>query len=291
MTTHADFVRDIEQRLKTIFYGNSGIQAESMCYSLLAGGKRLRPVMLLAAVEMLGGSIEEAMIPACAIEMIHTYSLIHDDLPGMDNDTLRRGVPTNHVVYGEGQAILAGDGLLTHAFQIMAENALNYPEHAVRHLWAIREIASGAGVNGMIQGQSLDLLCEKEGGGANELELIHLGKTAAMFRGALRAGGRIANANDGELYALTEYARNYGLLFQYADDILDVTSSAKEMGKSTGKDEKNGKLTAVSLYGLDGAKNRCKTLYEDATDALRAFGDRAEYFYKAAQDAIEKIDL
>jgi len=291
MTTHAEFVRDIEQRLRTIFYGNSGIQAESMCYSLLAGGKRLRPAMLLASVEMLGGSVEEAMIPACAIEMIHTYSLIHDDLPGMDNDTLRRGMPTNHVVYGEGQAILAGDGLLTHAFQIMAENALNYPEHAVRHIWAIREIASGAGVNGMIQGQSLDLLCEKEGGGASELELIHLGKTAAMFRGALRAGGRLADASDGELFALTEFARNYGLLFQYADDIMDVVSSAAQMGKTTGKDEKSGKLTAVSLYGLDGAKNRCRTLYEDAVDALRAFGDRGEYFFRAAQDCIEKINL
>ncbi|MDO4739867.1 MAG: polyprenyl synthetase family protein [Eubacteriales bacterium] len=291
MTTHAEFVRDIENKLRTVFYGNSGIQAESMSYSLLAGGKRLRPVMLLEAVEMLGGSIEEAMIPACAVEMIHTYSLIHDDLPGMDDDTLRRGVPTNHVVYGVGQAILAGDGLLTHAFQILAENALNYPEHAVRHIWAIREIASAAGVNGMIQGQSLDLLCEREGGGANELELIHLGKTAAMFRGALRAGGRLAGANDGELYALTEFARNYGLLFQYADDIMDVVSSAEKMGKSIGKDEKSGKLTAVSLYGLDGAKERCRTLYTDAIDALRAFEGRSEYFHQIAQDCVEKIDM
>ena len=291
MTTHAEYVRDIEQRLRTIFYGNSGIQAESMCYSLLAGGKRLRPAMLLATVEMLGGSVDEAMIPACAVEMIHTYSLIHDDLPGMDNDTLRRGVPTNHVVYGEGQAILAGDGLLTHAFQIMAENALNYPEHALRHIWAIREIASGAGVNGMIQGQSLDLLCEKEGGGTSELELIHLGKTAAMFRGAMRAGGRLAGADDGELFALTEFARNYGLLFQYADDILDVISSVAVMGKSMGKDEESGKLTAVSLYGLDGAKKRCQTLYADAINALRAFGSGSEYFRRTADDAMEKINL
>lgn len=291
MTTHAEFVRDIEQRLRTIFYGNAGIQAESMCYSLLASGKRLRPVMLLEAVEMLGGSVEEAMIPACAVEMIHTYSLVHDDLPGMDDDVLRRGLPTNHVVYGVGQAILAGDGLLTHAFQIMAENALNYPEHAVRHIWAIREIASGAGVNGMIQGQSLDLLCEKEGGGANELELIHLGKTAAMFRGAIRAGARLADADDGEIFALTEFARNYGLLFQYADDIMDVTSSAEEMGKTIGKDEKHGKLTAVSLYGIDGAKERCRVLHTDAMNALRAFGDRGAYFRQAADDAIEKINL
>ncbi len=291
MAEYTELVRDIEQRLRTVFYGNAGIQAESMCYSLLAGGKRLRPVMLLQAVEMLGGSVEEAMLPACAVEMIHTYSLIHDDLPGMDDDTLRRGLPTNHVVYGVGQAILAGDGLLTHAFQIMAENALNYPEHAVRHIWAIREIANGAGVNGMIQGQSLDLLCEKEGGGANELELIHLGKTAAMFRGAIRAGARLANADDGEIFALTEYARNYGLLFQYADDILDEISSAESMGKSIGKDKKSGKLTAVSLYGLDGARDRCKTLYEDAINALRGFGGAAAYFRQAADDAYEKINL
>lgn len=291
MTTHVEFARDIEQRLRTIFYGNSGIQAESMCYSLLAGGKRLRPVMLLETVEMLGGSVEEAMIPACAIEMIHTYSLIHDDLPGMDNDTLRRGLPANHIVYGVGQAILAGDGLLTHAFQIMAENALNYPEHIIRHVWAIREIASGAGVNGMIQGQSLDLLCEKEGGGPNELELIHLGKTAAMFRAAMRAGGRIAGADDGELFALTEFARNFGLLFQYVDDILDVTASTAEMGKSSGKDAKSGKLTAVTLYGLDGAQERCKVLYEDAVAALRAFGEKGLYFKQAVEEVVEKINL
>ncbi len=290
MTTHAEFVRDIEQKLRTIFYGNAGLQVESMCYSLLAGGKRLRPAMLLAATELLGGNTEEALVPACAIEMIHTYSLIHDDLPGMDNDPLRRGMPSNHVVYGVGQAILAGDGLLTHAFQIMAENALNYPEHARRHIWAIREIASGAGVNGMIQGQSLDLLCEKEGGGANELELIHLGKTAAMFRGALRAGARLADAADGDLFAMTEYARNFGLLFQYADDILDATATPDETGKSSGKDAAQGKLTAVTLLGLEGARKRTKALYQDALAALAGYGDRAIYFRKALDDVMAKID-
>lgn len=291
MTTHAEYARDIERKLNTIFYGNAGLQAESMCYSLLAGGKRLRPAMLLAATEMLNGNVDEALIPACAVEMIHTYSLIHDDLPGMDDDALRRGMPSNHIVYGVGQAILAGDGLLTHAFQILAENALGYPEHALRHIWAIREIASGAGVNGMVQGQCLDLLCEKEGGGANELELIHLGKTAAMFRGAVRAGARIADANESQLYALTEFARNFGILFQYTDDILDATSTSDDMGKTAGKDEKQGKLTAVKLYGVEGAKTRVRTLYADAIACLAQFGDKAEYFRILASEAIAKLDL
>lgn len=291
MTQYADFVRDIEGRLRTIFYGNGGIQAESMCYSLLAGGKRLRPVMLLQAVEMLGGSVEEAMLPACAVEMVHTYSLIHDDLPGMDNDELRRGMPSSHIVYGEGQAILAGDGLLTHAFQIMAENALNYPEHAIRHLWAIREVANGAGVNGMIQGQSLDLLCEKEGGGPNELELIHLGKTSAMFRGAVRAGARLANADDGAIFALTEYARNFGLLFQCVDDILDAVSSRALLGKSVGKDQRSGKLTAISQFGLDGAKMRCEKLYAAAMEALSSFGDEAACFREEADETMARMEV
>lgn len=291
MTTQAEFKRDVEQKLKTLFYGNAGLQAESMCYSLLSGGKRIRSSMLLAAVEMLGGSVDEALIPACAIEMIHTYSLIHDDLPGMDDDSLRRGKPTNHIVYGVGQAILAGDGLLTHAFQIMTENALNYQEHAVRHIWAMREIAAGAGVNGMIQGQSLDLQCEKEGGGVNEMELIHMGKTAAMFRGSVRAGARLANADDSAIYALNEYASNYGMLFQCADDILDVISTEEKMGKATQKDADHNKLTAVSVFGLEGARERARQYYDDARLNMRSFGARGEFFIKALNDLAESIDL
>lgn len=241
---------------------------DSMAYSLLAGGKRLRPVMLLQAAKMLGVPQEEALDTACAMEMIHTYSLIHDDLPGMDNDTLRRGRPTNHVVYGEGNAILAGDALLNYAFECMLDNAMRHTEHAARHLAAIREIATGSGVYGMIGGQSLDLTCEVEGGDVNHLNYIHYAKTACLFIYALRAAGRLAGAGEDVLQALTDYGYAFGELFQVWDDVLDVTGDAAKLGKSVGKDDASGKLTAVSAYGLEGAIERANMLADKARNAL-----------------------
>ena len=279
MTTHAEFVRDIEQRLRTIFYGNSGIQAESMCYSLLAGGKRLRPVMLLAAVEMLGGSIEEAMIPACAIEMIHTYSLIHDDLPGMDNDTLRRGRPTNHVVYGEGQAILAGDGLLNNAFEVMLNASLRADSNHWQLIAAMREVAEGAGSRGMVGGQCMDLYCEREHvSGAEQLRYIHINKTARMFMHPLRAAALIAGANGAAIEALTKYGEAFGIMFQAADDLLDVEGDAAVLGKSIGKDADSGKLTCVSEYGIEGTRRLVDEKHRECIEALSMFGDKAAFF-------------
>ena len=260
---------------------------ESARYSLLAGGKRVRPVLLLEFATRFGCDKERAMPYALALEMIHTYSLIHDDLPAMDNDTLRRGRPTNHVVYGEAMAILAGDALLTHAFAHMARAAQANPEHALRHLRAIGRVAEAAGLTGMVAGQALDVLCEKQGADParreEQLHFIHKNKTAAMIRGALLAGAEIGGASERELTALSRYGAALGLAFQVADDILDATSTTEEMGKTVGKDEKEGKLTYVALYGVDGARQRLDSLTEEAVREVQPV-DADGFFSDLARD-------
>lgn len=263
--------------------------SQSMRYSLCAGGKRLRPSMLLAAVELLGGDIEIALDYACAVEMIHTYSLIHDDLPGMDNDTMRRGRPTNHVVFGEGQAILAGDGLLNGAFETMLAAACSHPESAANALLAIREIATGAGVTGMIAGQAMDLYCESQArADVESLEYIQYGKTACMFIYPLRAAGRLCGANEAQLRALTDYGRAFGLLFQATDDLLDVTGSAADMGKTLGKDAQSGKLTCVSAYGVEGTRDHVEKLRREAVSAMACFGGDAAFFTALADSMVNR---
>lgn len=261
---------------------------ESMAYSLLAGGKRLRPMMLLKAGEMLGVEQREMLDMACAVEMIHTYSLIHDDLPGMDNDTLRRGRPTNHVVYGEGNAILAGDALLNYAFECMLKAALRHPQHADRHLAAISEIATGAGVYGMIGGQSMDLRCEAEGGGVENLSYIHYAKTACMFIFPMRAAAQLAGASEDVLQALTSYGHAFGELFQVWDDVLDVLGDAEKLGKSIGKDAASDKLTAVSAYGLEGAKKRAEMLAQQARDALERIPADTGFFAELLEEMLNR---
>ena len=253
--------------------------SRSMRYSLEAGGKRLRPSMLLAAVDMLGGDGEDALDFACAVEMIHTYSLLHDDLPGMDDDSLRRGRPTNHVVFGVGQAILAGDGLLNVAFETMLNHACARPERAARYLAAIREIAEGAGVAGMIGGQTMDLHFERSGNADNQaLEYIQYGKTACMFIYPLRAAARLCEAGDGDLRALSDYGRAFGLLFQATDDLLDVVGAQTDMGKTLGKDAQSGKLTCVSAFGVEGTRERVARLHGEALAAVERFGPRGDFF-------------
>jgi len=264
----------------------------AMSYSLNAGGKRLRPAMLLAAADMLGVAREEAMIPACALEMIHTYSLIHDDLPGMDNDTLRRGRPTNHVVFGEGQAILAGDGLLSLSFELMLENAMAYPEHAARHTAAMYEIAHGAGVYGMVGGQCMDLYCERENIRDEKLlDYIHVNKTARMLISPLSAAGRLAGLapESEQMRALIGYGVNFGLLFQVVDDILDVVGDQALLGKSTGKDEESGKLTFVTLYGLEGAREHAAALRKKCENALSIFGERGKFFEELLAQMADRV--
>ena len=259
--------------------GMPGLLSRSMRYSLEAGGKRLRPSMLLAAVEMLDGDADAALDIACAVEMIHTYSLIHDDLPGMDDDTLRRGRPTNHVVFGDGQAILAGDGLLNCAFETMLACACDHMDRAADYLLAIREIATGAGVTGMIGGQVMDLFCEKEKvSDISALEYIQHGKTACMFIYPLRAAARLCGAGEADLNALTVYGRAFGLLFQATDDLLDVTGTTGDMGKTLGKDAESGKLTCMSAYGLEGTKALVERLHREALDAIAPYGERAAFF-------------
>ena len=263
--------------------------SQSMRYSLCAGGKRLRPSMLLAAVEMLGGDLDFALDFACAVEMIHTYSLIHDDLPGMDDDTLRRGRPTNHVVFGEGQAILAGDGLLNCAFETMLGAAAARPELSRQSLMAIAEIARGAGVTGMIAGQVMDLYCEHNRVAEERaLEYIQHGKTACMFIYPLRAAARLSGADDTALDALTRYGRAFGLLFQATDDLLDVVGDQADMGKTLGKDAESGKLTCISAYGVEGTRQLVERLHAEARGAVALFGDDAAFFVSLVDSMVNR---
>ena len=239
---------------------------EAMFYSLEAGGKRLRPVLMLAACEMLGGDTERALPFACALEMIHTYSLIHDDLPCMDDDDMRRGRPSNHKVFGEAMAVLAGDGLLSLAFELITEAVRVSPDAGC--LGAACEIAKRAGAGGMVTGQAADLENEKAAEKTEEaLLFIHEHKTADMLAAAVMAGAYIAEASDETLDRLRSYSEDMGLLFQITDDILDLLGDEELVGKTLGKDEAAGKLTFPALYGLDGAKKAAEESARRAKEA------------------------
>lgn len=289
MKTLKEYAQIVNARLNTIFpqleensYEEGGMPellCRSMNYSLLAGGKRLRPSMVLAAIDMLGGDSEKWLDFACAVEMIHSYSLIHDDLPGMDDDTMRRGRPTNHVVFGVGQAILAGDGLLNAAFEVMLQCALRNGGNAERALHAIHEIATGAGITGMIGGQVMDLWCEKNAvEDARALSYIQRDKTACMFIYPLRAAGWLSGASQAQIDALGAYGEQFGRVFQATDDLLDVVGDTAEMGKTLGKDAEQGKLTMVSLYGVEGTRQKVKEQLEKALQELESFGEDAAFF-------------
>jgi geranylgeranyl diphosphate synthase type II len=264
---------------------------EAMMYSLKNGGKRVRPVLLLAACEFAGGEAKEALPYACAIEYIHTYSLIHDDLPGMDDDALRRGVPTNHMVYGEGMAILAGDGLLTTAFETMNRDMLIYfddPVKLKRRVRASNEISKGAGCRGMVAGQAADIEAAGKSIAGGLLDYIHLNKTAALIVAAIKAGAFIGGAPKDILASLETYAENIGLAFQITDDILDVTGDEGELGKKTGADKMHGKPTYPSLYGLAASRERLDELTENALDALEPFRGKADFFAEMARNLVKR---
>ncbi|MFC2314617.1 MAG: polyprenyl synthetase family protein [Selenomonas massiliensis] len=246
----------------------------SMAYSLMAGGKRLRPVLLMAAADAVGADGTKFLPVACALEMIHTYSLIHDDLPAMDNDDLRRGKPTNHVVYGEGIAILAGDALLTLAFTVILRQKAVPAEALLR---VVDEISRAAGAEGMVGGQVLDLEAENRQISMEELRRVHTGKTGALFRAALRSGAILAGASGEQLSALTTYADHFGLAFQITDDILDVIGNAEEIGKPVGSDEKNHKSTYVTLTSLEMAQELARRTVAEAEAALSVFGQEAAF--------------
>ena len=258
----------------------SEVLFESMQYSLNAGGKRLRPVLLLASCDLVGGNIEEALPYASAIEYVHTYSLIHDDLPAMDNDELRRGKPTNHMVYGAGMATLAGDGLLNTAFEVMTDDileAMKSGKDVSGRISAMHEIALGAGVRGMIAGQTADIKADSGEGDADLLRYIQLNKTAALIKAAVRAGLYLGNADEDVIKTMTEYAEDLGIAFQVDDDILDVLSTTEELGKPVGSDEGNDKLTYVSLNGLERSREELVELTDEAIAAAEKCDD-SEFF-------------
>jgi geranylgeranyl diphosphate synthase type II len=264
---------------------------DSMHYSLKSGGKRIRPVLLLAACDFAGGDVNLALPYACAIEYIHTYSLIHDDLPAMDDDDLRRGMPTNHKVYGEGIAILAGDGLLTSAFEAMSKDMLIYfddPEKLKRRISASYEISKRAGCRGMVAGQTADIEAEHKQVSGGLLDYIHLNKTAALIIAAVMAGAYIGGADQEMLVNLENYAENLGLAFQIADDILDVAGDEIETGKKTGSDQIHEKPAYPALYGLEKSKQRLEELTDSAIRVLEPYYDNAEFFVKMAEYLVNR---
>ena len=259
--------------------------AAAMKYSLMAGGKRLRPVLLMAAADAVGGRGDLYVTTGCALEMIHTYSLIHDDLPAMDNDDYRRKKPTNHKVYGEGMAILAGDALLTLAFEVMLRQKDAAPETLTA---VVREMSIAAGANGMVGGQAIDLDSEGKEISMETLRKMHMGKTGALFRAALRSGAILAGASETQLAALTRYAENFGLAFQITDDILDVTGDEAAIGKPVGSDEKNHKSTYVTLTSLEEAGKLAAQAVDEAEKALEIFGENAAFLRELAAYLLER---
>lgn len=261
----------------------------SMTYSLSAGGKRIRPVLCIAAHEACGGNAGDIIPYASALEFIHTYSLIHDDLPAMDNDDLRRGMPTNHKVFGEGMAILAGDALMTEAFCLLSKDAYRPP--SVSHqslLRVVYEVSLAAGAHGMVSGQAQDLLSENAEPDETTLAFIHSRKTAALITIAVRTGGMLAGCDSDELSRLTRYGENIGLAFQIIDDILDIEGETEVLGKTTGSDEKKKKMTYPGLYGVESSAKKAEDLVDEALNALESFPERADPLREIARYIIER---
>lgn len=268
----------INDYLDKILYKSDQIPGqihESMRYSVFAGGKRLRPILCLAACEAVGGKIEEALPVGCALELIHTYSLIHDDLPAMDDDDLRRGKPTNHIVFGEALAILAGDALLTYAFEIINQLGLENRDKE-KYLQVGLEIAKAAGTQGMIGGQVMDILSESQEISEEILYYIHNNKTGALIKGAIKTGAIIGGGSPEQIESLVLYGDKLGLAFQITDDLLDIYGDVKKLGKPVGSDDKNKKATFPGIFGLDKSKTMALEAINEACEALNCFGNEAE---------------
>lgn len=263
--------------------------SQAMSYSVMAGGKRLRPILCMTAAESVGGSRYSVLPIACALELIHTYSLIHDDLPAMDNDDKRRGLPTCHVQFDEATAILAGDALLTLAFEVLATSACQLGKDA-QSLWlqAISRIASAAGHQGMIEGQMRDMAFEGKAIPVDHLEALHRLKTGRMIEAAVSSGALVSGASDSQQKALNVYGRYIGLAFQVADDILNVIGDPKRLGKATGTDDMRGKNTYPSLLGLEAAQRFAERLVGSALKALDEFDHKADPLRSIARYVIER---
>ena len=258
---------------------------EAMAYSLFVGGKRIRPVLALGFCQLCGGAPEQALPFACAVEMVHTYSLIHDDLPCMDDDDMRRGKPSCHKVFGESTAMLAGDVLLTEAFEAVA----GAPAPASVCVCAAQALGAGAGSRGMVYGQELDLKYEALAATEEQLRLIHRHKTGALINAAIQMGGAAAQADEAQRKALEAYAYGIGLVFQIVDDVLDVTSTAEQLGKPIGSDSENGKTTFVTLFGADGAMQLAEKLNDETCAALHdAFGEKSAFLEQLARTLLTR---
>jgi geranylgeranyl diphosphate synthase, type II len=255
---------------------------QAMVYSLFAGGKRIRPILALASYETCGGNPSEIVPYASTLELIHTYSLIHDDLPAMDNDDLRRGKPTNHKIYGEAMAILAGDALLTEAFSILSDPSLSSAIKEANLLRALREIALASGLKGMVAGQVQDILSTNFEPDQETLEFIHIHKTAELIRASVMMGPILYGSNKDISDALSEYGNNIGLAFQVIDDILDIEGDAEELGKPIGSDERANKMTYPSLYGIEKSRDIAKELIASALSSLSLFSYKADPLRKIA---------
>lgn len=289
MRTHEAYLALIEAALPKQLASLGDIPEplyRAMAYSLEAGGKRLRAVLLLASCEMAGGDLEDALPFACALEMIHTYSLIHDDLPAMDNDDLRRGKPTNHKIFGEAMAILAGDGLLSAAMELMLREAARLGGRGIR---AAEAIARRAGVTGMVAGQTLDVLGEDGEPTEEKVAYIHLHKTADLLTAPVEAGLLLAGADEEQVEAGAAFGRHFGLSFQMIDDVLDVIGDAATLGKSTGKDVAQGKLTWVAVRGLENARRDAKAQVTLALQSLEKLPMETNFLKTLAQTTLNRV--
>jgi geranylgeranyl diphosphate synthase type II len=263
---------------------------EAMRYSLFAGGKRVRPILAIAAAEALGAKTNDLLPLAGSLELIHTYSLIHDDLPAMDDDDRRRGRPTCHKVYGEAIAILAGDGLLNMAFEVLSDPRRTKAVSANRLLSIIREIGAASGVHGMVGGQVVDMESEGKDIDLPTLEYIHTHKTGALIRASVRVGALYAKASEKRLKALTRYGERVGLAFQIADDILDITGKQDEIGKAVGSDLKKGKKTFPGFFGLEGSRMRANEVANKAIQSLRDFDHKADPLRELAKYIVNRVN-
>lgn len=261
---------------------------QAMRYSLFAGGKRLRPILCIAASESVGGDMEPVMPFACALELIHTYSLIHDDLPVMDDDDFRRGKPTNHKVFGEAMALLAGDALLTEAFRLMTSPAVSSRGTLQNVVSAIHVIAEAAGHGGMVGGQVVDIQSEGKSPDLPTVQFIHVHKTGALIAASVVSGAILAGGDPGQVASMTRYGQNIGLAFQISDDILDIEGDSQVMGKKTGADQMKGKMTYPSVVGLEESRRIQSRMIEAALQSLHSFDERAEPLRQLARYVIER---
>ncbi len=278
------YIDIIEEDLKQILSYKDSFQNkiyESMNYSIFAGGKRIRPILALKTFELVSGNSHEEALPfASAIEMIHTYSLVHDDLPAMDDDDFRRGKPTNHKVYGEAIAILAGDALLNLAYETMINSISKDCSNTLGYIEAIKEIGRASGAEGMIGGQAVDMLSDESVINEEQLKFIHSKKTSELIEASIKSGALLAGASDQQIEALGEYGKAIGLCFQIRDDILDEIGDDEKLGKAVGSDESNNKLTYISLYGLEGSIEKTNKLCECAIKSLDIFKKEDVIFFE-----------